>query len=87
MWVGRERPTMPTITALVAELLASLVRLVVVFVTQVALRDPLAFVSFLVGAALTTGAVAVLAYLGLRAAIDAVGLSRGSPGRAPPRRG
>jgi len=62
----------PSLPAFVAELFGSLVRLGGIFVTEVALRDPLAFVSFLTGAALTTAAVAVLGYLAAGAAMDAV---------------
>ncbi|MFB6161619.1 MAG: hypothetical protein ABEJ61_10670 [Haloferacaceae archaeon] len=76
---------MPTLSALVAELFASLVRLVVVFVTRVALHDPLAFVSFLVGAVVTTATVGFVGYLALRGALAAVSFG-GPPGRAPPQR-
>ncbi|MFB6303020.1 MAG: hypothetical protein ABEH78_09195 [Haloferacaceae archaeon] len=72
---------MPSIPAVVAELLGSLVRLAEIFVTEVALRDPLAFVSFATGALLTTAAVAVLGYLAAGAAVDAVERATGSPGR------
>ena len=87
MWVAGERRSMSTLTAVVAELFVSLVRLVVVSVTRVALRDPLAFVSFAVGGALIVASVGVLGYLALGAALDAVGLSPESPGRPPQRRG
>lgn len=77
---------MPTVTALVAELFASLIDLVVVFVTQVALRDPLSFVSFAVGGALITATVGLIGYLAFGAAFEAIGIDLDSPGRTPPPR-
>lgn len=72
---------MPSLAAVVAELVGSFVRLVGIFVTEVALRDPLAFVAFATGAVLTTASVAVLGYLAAGAALDAVGRATGSRGR------
>jgi hypothetical protein len=86
MWVDALSGLMPTLTALLVELAASLVELVVVFVTQVALRDPLAFVSFVVGAVITTASVAFVGYLAAGAAVDAIGIDLDSPGRTPPPR-
>ncbi|MFB6281042.1 MAG: hypothetical protein ABEH40_03390 [Haloferacaceae archaeon] len=78
---------MPSLAALAAELVGSAVRLVRIFLVEVALRDPLAFVSFAVGALLTTAAVAVLGYLAAGAALDAAGFATGSPGRGRRPRG
>jgi hypothetical protein len=85
---------MVTILDFVGRLLGSVLELVVIFVTRVALSDPLAFVSFLIGGALTTFAVAALGYLALGALVDAVtgsvGGGRGDGndaiGRTPPPR-
>ena len=82
---------MVTILDFVGRLLGSVLELVVIFVTRVALSDPLAFVSFLIGGALTTVAVAALAYLTLGALVDAVagGVAGGGDdaiGRTPPPR-
>jgi hypothetical protein len=84
---------MVTLLDFVARLLGSVIELVVIFVTRVALSDPLAFVSFLVGAGLTTFAVVALGYLALGALVDAIagdpGGGRGGSdaiGRTPPPR-
>jgi hypothetical protein len=77
---------MPSLLDLVGELLGSLLRLTVIFVTEVALRDPLALVAFATGALLTTASVAFVGYLVFGAALDLVGVSLSSPGRTPPRR-
>ncbi|MFB6304097.1 MAG: hypothetical protein ABEH47_02945 [Haloferacaceae archaeon] len=77
---------MATLVDLIAELFGSLLRLAVIFVTEVALRDPLAFLSFAVGALLTTATVAFFAYLVAGAAVDLLGITLESPGRTPPRR-
>jgi hypothetical protein len=74
---------MASLLTLVAELLASVLQLVVIFVRDVALRDPLAFVSFVVGAGLTTLSVLGLAYLALGAFVDWLGGVIGTP-RQPP---
>ncbi len=80
---------MVTLVDFVARLIGSVFELVVIFVTEVALSDPLSFVSFLVGGALTTFAIAALGYLALGALVDAVGGDLGGGdrtiGRAPPR--
>lgn len=80
---------MVSLLTFVAELFASVLRLAVIFVTEVALRDPLSFVSFAVGAVLTTGAVVVFGYLALGALVDALvgDFDFTSPGREPPQRG
>jgi hypothetical protein len=76
---------MVSLLEFLVEFLASTVRLVVIFVTDVALRDPLAFVAFAVGAGLTTATLAFFAYLVLGATLEAVGVDAGSPGRTPRR--
>jgi hypothetical protein len=78
---------MATLLDFAAQLLGSLVRLVVIFVTEVALRDPLAFVAFLFGAAFVSLSVGFFAYLGLGALLDEFGVAMRSPGRTPRRRG
>jgi hypothetical protein len=86
---------MVTVLDFLARLIGSVFELVVIFVTRVALSDPLAFVSFLIGGALTTFAVVALGYLALGALGDAVagGLGGGGSdsgggtiGRTPPPR-
>lgn len=74
---------MASLFALIVELIASVFELVVIFVRDVALRDPLSFVSFLVGAALTTGSIAVFGFLAAGALVDWLGDVIGSP-RQPP---
>lgn len=78
---------MATLLDLVVALLGSVVRLVVVFTTEVALRqpiDPLALVSLAVGTALTLAAVGVLGYLAAGAALDALGIDPSNVVRSPP---
>lgn len=65
---------MPSLLDLGAELFGSLVRLGIVFAEQVAVWDPLALVSFLIGAVLTAATFGFVGYLVLGAALDAVGL-------------
>lgn len=81
---------MVTVLDFIARLVGSVFELVVIFVLDVALADPLSFVSFAIGAALTTFSVAVLGYLALGALADAVVPGGGSDsdtiGRAPPQR-
>ncbi|WP_372910919.1 hypothetical protein [Salinigranum sp.] len=83
---------MVTLVDFLARLIGSVFELVVIFITRVALSDPLAFVSFLIGGALTTFAIAALGYLALGALVDAVGGGlggggdSGAIGRAPQRR-
>ncbi|MFC6786591.1 hypothetical protein ACFQFH_12060 [Halobaculum halobium] len=58
---------MVTVIDFLTRLLTSVVDLIVIFVTDVALRDPLSFVSFLFGAAFVGGASLALGYLALGA--------------------
>lgn len=71
---------MPTLTDLIAQLAGSAVELLVVFLTRVALRDPLSFVAFAVGGALTIVPLVVLGALAAGAALDAVGVAAPSLG-------
>ncbi|ESS07027.1 MAG: hypothetical protein A07HB70_00707 [uncultured archaeon A07HB70] len=78
---------MPTLLDLVVTLLGSVVRLIVVFTTEVALRqpiDPLALVALAVGTVLTVVPTAVFGYLVAGAALDAIGIDLGSIVRSPP---
>jgi len=78
---------MATLLDLVVALLGSVVRLVVVFTTEVALRqpiDPLALVSLAVGTVLTLAAVGVFGYLAAGAALDALGIDPSNVVRSPP---
>jgi hypothetical protein len=84
---------MVTLVDFLARLIGSVFELVVIFITQVALSDPLSFVSFAVGGALTTFSIAALGYLALGALVDAVAGGAGDTsggdgpiGRAPPPR-
>jgi hypothetical protein len=77
---------MVTLTQFVSELLGSLVRLVVIFLRDVALRDPLSFVAFAMGALLVTASLAVFGYLVLGAVVELAGGTMWSPGRTPRRR-
>jgi hypothetical protein len=72
---------MVSLVAFVTRLLGSLVDLTVIFVTEVALRDPLAFVAFLVGSGLVTVSVAALGYLVVGAVFREVGVEFPTPGR------
>jgi hypothetical protein len=74
---------MASLLTLVVELFASLLQLAVIFVRDVALRDPLSFVSFLVGAGLTTASVLGFGYLVAGAVVDWLGDVIGTP-RQPP---
>ncbi|MXR40119.1 hypothetical protein GRX01_01935 [Halobaculum sp. WSA2] len=58
---------MVTVIDFIVRLVTSVIDLIVIFVTDVALRDPLSFVSFLFGAAFVGGASAFLGYLALGA--------------------
>jgi hypothetical protein len=79
---------MATLLDFIVTFLTSILDLVVIFTTEVALRgDPIALLVFLVGAGLTTASVAFFGYLVVGALLDSVGLSLGSPGRTPPPRG
>jgi hypothetical protein len=78
---------MATLLDFIVALLTSIIDLVVIFLRDVALRgDPLALLVFLVGAALTTAAVAGFGLLVAGAVAESVGISPPSPGRTPPRR-
>jgi hypothetical protein len=83
---------MVTLVDFVAQLVGSLFDLVVIFLLEVALSDPLSFVSFLVGAGLTTFAIVVFGYLALGGIADALFGDFGSRsgddtiGRTPPPR-
>ncbi|MFD1685482.1 hypothetical protein [Halobellus litoreus] len=62
---------MVTVIDFVVQLLTSVVSLVEIFLTDVLLGvDPITAISFLVGAGLTTAAVAVLGYLALGALVN-----------------
>ncbi|MFC6989738.1 hypothetical protein ACFQJD_15360 [Haloplanus sp. GCM10025708] len=67
---------MATLTAVISRLLSSIVDLAVIFLTDVALTDPISFVIWAVGAGLTTIAVAYFSALVLgglaAAAVDAI---------------
>ena len=64
----------------VVQLVVSVVDLVRIFLLEVLLGvDPLTAVSFLVGAALTTGAIAVFGYLVVGAALNQLTGSGASP--------
>ncbi|WP_136600913.1 hypothetical protein [Salinigranum halophilum] len=82
---------MVTLVDFLARLIGSVFELVVIFITQVALSDPLSFISFAIGGALTTFALVAFAYLAVGALVDAVSGGSGgsggsgSIGRAPPR--
>lgn len=58
---------MASLIAVLSALVSSIVDLVVIFLTDVALQDPLAFVSWAVGAGLTTVTVLYFTYLALGA--------------------
>ena len=82
---------MVTLVDLLVRLVGSVFELVVIFITRVALSDPLAFVSFAVGGALTTFAIAAFGYFLFGALVDAMsgdggtgGGGDGTIGRAPP---
>lgn len=77
---------MPTLTDFVVELLTSAVDLLVIFVTDVALLDPLALVTWLIGLVLLAFSVGVFGYLTL-GAIGSLFSFGGSPDRRPPQRG
>lgn len=63
---------MATVTAVLSALVSSVVDLVVLFVTVVATHDPLAGISWLVGAAVTTATLAYFGYLALGGIVAAV---------------
>jgi hypothetical protein len=63
---------MATVTQLVVELVRSVVDLVVIFATEVALQDPIGFLVFLAGAVLTTFAAGFFGLLTVGALLDAL---------------
>lgn len=78
---------MPTLLDLVVTFLRSVVRLIVVFTTEVALRQPidlLALVSLAAGTVLTVVPTAVFGYLVAGAALDAIGVDPTALVRSPP---
>jgi hypothetical protein len=78
---------MATLLDFIVALLTSIGDLVVIFLRDVALRgDPLALVVFLVGAGLTTAAVAGFGLLVAGALAESLGISPPSPGRTPSQR-
>jgi hypothetical protein len=80
---------MVTVFEFVVELLVSGIDLTRIFIFDVLLRspfDPLAAISFLIGAVLTLFSVAFFGYLVLGAVASLFSGSFGSLGRAPPQR-
>lgn len=78
---------MATLLDFIVALLTSIGDLVVIFLRDVALRgDPLALVVFLVGAGLTTAAVAGFGLLVAGALAESLGINPPSPGRTPSQR-
>jgi hypothetical protein len=82
---------MVTVLDFITRLIGSVFELIVIFIMDVALSDPLSFISFAIGGALTTFALAAFGYLALGALVDAVsgdgdGGDDGTIGRAPPQR-
>ena len=78
---------MATLLDLVVEFLSSIVRLVVVFTTEVALRqpiDPLALASLASGTVFVLVSVGFVGYLVAGALFEALGIDLDSPGRSPP---
>jgi hypothetical protein len=80
---------MVTLVDFLGRLVGSVFELIVIFITRVALSDPLAFISFAIGGALTTFSIAALGYLAIGALVDAVsgdgsGSGDGTIGRTPP---
>jgi hypothetical protein len=64
---------MATLTAVISKLLSSIVDLVVIFLTDVALNDPLGFVVWAIGVGLTTVAVVYFFALALGGIAAALG--------------
>lgn len=84
---GLKSSGMATLLDLIVALLTSVVRLVVVFTTEVALRqplDPLALISLAVGTVFTVASLGVFGYLVVGALFEALGLELSSFGRSPP---
>ena len=76
---------MVSLVRLLVELVTSFVELLVFSVTRVALLDPLAFASFVMGGALIAASMGVLGYLAVGAFFGAVSDALGNPGRPPQR--
>ena len=79
---------MVTVVGFVVRLVTSVVDLVRIFLLEVALSDPLTFLTFAVGATLTTGALAVGGYVALGVLARELGVTAPSPSQpqSPPRR-
>ena len=77
---------MVTLLDFLAEIVTSAIRLFVIFLTDIALREPLAFVTWLVGALLVAVSIAIPAYLVLGAVVELLGGTMWSPGRGHERR-
>lgn len=72
---------MVSLLAFLVELLSSVVDLVVIFLTDVLLNDPLGAIAFLVGAGLTTATLAFGTYLAVGALLKEFGIELPAPGR------
>ncbi|MEZ3142684.1 hypothetical protein [Halobaculum sp. MBLA0143] len=72
---------MVTVTDFVVRLLTSAVEMAARIGGQVALKDPLSFVSVLFGTVFVTGAVAVLGYLAVGALFNELGITTPTLGR------
>lgn len=74
---------MVSVIDFLTELGNSIVDLGGIFVNDIALGDPLAFVSFLAGALIMLFSVGVAGYLGLGALARELGIKSPTPGRGP----
>lgn len=77
---------MVTLVDFVVEFVLSAIRLIVIFLTDVAIQDPLAFISFVTGALLTTATLLFGGYLAVGAVLEMFGITFPSPGRTQPQR-
>ncbi|MFB6126139.1 MAG: hypothetical protein ABEJ79_02410 [Halolamina sp.] len=79
---------MVTVADFVVRLVTSVVDLVRIFLFEVALSDPLTFLTFAVGATITTGAIAVGGYVALGVLARELGVTSPTPSRpqSPPQR-
>jgi hypothetical protein len=77
---------MVTLLEFLGELVTSAIRLVVIIVVDVVLRDPLSFVAGLLGGLLIGLSVLFVGYLVLGMVVDLLGASMWSPGRGRERR-
>lgn len=75
---------MVTVTEFIVRLLMSAVKLTTIFLTDVMMNDPLSFISFAIGAVLTTFSILFFGYLVL-GAIGSMFSGAFAP-RAPPQR-